>query len=50
MVARAIAEAVSTMKPRSPPSILHQDALVLSGLEPMRITTETNFVNIGKTD
>lgn len=49
MVARAIAEAVSSMKPRCPPSALHPDALLLCGLEPMRITAETNFVNIGKT-
>lgn len=45
---RAIAKAVSTMKPRTTPSVLYQDALLLSGLEPMKITSETNFVNIGE--
>lgn len=48
MVLRAIAEAVSSIKPRCPPSALYPDALQLCGLEPMRITAETNFVNIGK--
>lgn len=49
MVSRAIAEAVSTIKPRCPPSALYPDAQLLCGLEPMRITSKTNFVNIGKT-
>lgn len=48
MLPRAIAEAVSSIKPRCPPSALYPDALQLCGLEPMRITSETNFVNIGK--
>lgn len=45
---RAIAKAVSTIKPRCPPSALYPDAQQLCGLEPMRITSETNFVNIGE--
>lgn len=45
---RAIAEIVADIKPRVPPSALYEDAMLLSGLEPMRVTKETNFVNIGK--
>lgn len=45
---RAIAEAVADIQPRIPPSSLYEDAMLLSGLEPMRITKETNFVNIGE--
>ncbi|WP_245557653.1 methionine synthase [Deinococcus peraridilitoris] len=43
---RAIAEAVETSQPRAPAPL---PALPLfSGLEPLRITPETNFVNVGE--
>ncbi|KAK3879260.1 hypothetical protein Pcinc_016153, partial [Petrolisthes cinctipes] len=45
---RAIAEVVSEIQPRKLPDCLHPDALQLCGLEPMRITAQTNFVNIGE--
>ncbi|KAG7171128.1 Methionine synthase-like [Homarus americanus] len=45
---RAIAETVAAIKPRTPPSVLYKDAQLLCGLEPMRITSQTNFVNIGE--
>ncbi|XP_071516049.1 methionine synthase-like isoform X2 [Panulirus ornatus] len=45
---RAIADAVADIKPRRPPAVLHEGAQLLCGLEPMRITRQTNFVNIGE--
>ncbi|CAL4066678.1 unnamed protein product [Meganyctiphanes norvegica] len=45
---RAIANAVANVKPRVPPEHLYDDAQLLCGLEPMRITKQTNFVNIGE--
>lgn len=45
---RAIKQAVANVKPRSPPLVLYEGAQVLCGLEPMRITNQTNFVNIGE--
>ncbi|XP_042865202.1 methionine synthase-like isoform X2 [Penaeus japonicus] len=45
---RAIAEAVADIQPRIPPSSLYEGAMLLSGLEPTRVTKETNFVNIGE--
>ncbi|XP_045593319.1 methionine synthase isoform X1 [Procambarus clarkii] len=45
---RAIAEAVAMIKPRTPPSVLYEGAQVLCGLEPMRLTDQTNFINIGE--
>lgn len=43
---RALAEAVAGMKPRNPAS--RRSYLELSGLEPLVVTPETNFVNIGE--
>lgn len=48
LLSRAIAEAVADIEPRRPPAVLHEGAQLLCGLEPMRITHQTNFVNIGK--
>nr|XP_019938370.1 PREDICTED: methionine synthase [Paralichthys olivaceus] len=45
---RAISEAVRHCKPRTPAADIHQDNLLLSGLEPFRIGPYTNFVNIGE--
>ncbi|XP_053269747.1 methionine synthase isoform X3 [Pleuronectes platessa] len=45
---RAISEAVRHCKPRTPATDVHQENLVLSGLEPFRIGPYTNFVNIGE--
>ncbi|XP_076040931.1 methionine synthase-like [Oratosquilla oratoria] len=45
---RAIAETVSDIAPRVPPPDVFEDVMLLSGLEPMRITKQTNFVNIGE--
>lgn len=45
---RAIADTVATIKPRVPPLELYEGAQLLCGLEPTRITTNTNFVNIGE--
>ncbi|KAK7103336.1 methionine synthase-like [Littorina saxatilis] len=44
----AIAEAVKPFKPREPPTNLRQDNLCLSGLEPMYVTPQSFFVNIGE--
>ncbi len=43
---RAMAEAVKTLKPREIPVV--PDYLRLSGLEPLVVRPETNFVNIGE--
>ncbi|KAK7077289.1 hypothetical protein SK128_014227 [Halocaridina rubra] len=45
---RAIAQTVANISPRVPPTELYEGAQVLCGLEPMRITKQTNFVNIGE--
>lgn len=45
---RAIAEVVVGCPPRVPPASLHEDALILSGLEVLRVDEYTNFVNIGE--
>ncbi|XP_070783248.1 methionine synthase [Enoplosus armatus] len=45
---RAISEAVKHCQPRVPAADIHQDHLLLSGLEPFRIGPYTNFVNIGE--
>ncbi|KAL5463871.1 hypothetical protein EMCRGX_G032815 [Ephydatia muelleri] len=45
---KAIVQAVANIKPRVPPTNLYEDTLLLSGLEPMRINSLTNFVNIGE--
>ncbi|XP_078261207.1 methionine synthase [Rhinoraja longicauda] len=46
---RAIAEAVQKCRPRIPPHPrVFEDFLLLSGLEPFRIGSYTNFVNIGE--
>jgi 5-methyltetrahydrofolate--homocysteine methyltransferase len=43
---RAIAEALADVPPRLPPT--HPAYCRLSGLEPLTITPETNFVNVGE--
>lgn len=43
---RKIAEAVRDCPPRTPPAVPR--TLCLSGLEPLRFTPQTNFVNIGE--
>ncbi|XP_018014823.1 methionine synthase [Hyalella azteca] len=45
---RAIAAAVKSCRPRTPPSNPHPNTLLLSGLEPSYVTSHTNFVNIGE--
>lgn len=45
---RAIANAVKSVKPRVPPTDVHQGNMVLSGLEPFKFGKYTNFVNIGE--
>lgn len=45
---KAVAEAVENISPRKPQKSLNLDEMMLSGLEPMRIGKETNFVNIGE--
>ncbi|XP_035001274.2 methionine synthase [Hippoglossus stenolepis] len=45
---RAISEAVRHCKPRTPAADIHQENLLLAGLEPFRIGPYTNFVNIGE--
>ncbi|RMX52868.1 hypothetical protein pdam_00016244 [Pocillopora damicornis] len=45
---KAIAEAVKPFKPRPLPEDHYANAMNLSGLEPMRITPDTLFVNIGE--
>jgi len=45
---KAIATAVQNCTPRRRPQLLFPNHLLLSGLEPMRIGKETNFVNIGE--
>ncbi|XP_047465055.1 methionine synthase isoform X2 [Mugil cephalus] len=45
---RAISEAVKHCQPRYPAVNIHQDYLLLSGLEPFKIGPYTNFVNIGE--
>ncbi len=42
----AIAEAVSTLKPRRRPEKSHE--LLLSGLEPLRVNATTGFINVGE--
>ena len=44
----AIAQAVKPYPPRQPPSKIHGNYMLLSGLEPMRIGPYTNFINIGE--
>ena len=44
----AIAEAVRGVQPRSRPSNLFSDTLLLSGLEVTKVNKFTNFVNIGE--
>jgi len=43
---KAIAEAVSGMSPRTIPDIPTQS--IFSGLEPFKVTPETNFINVGE--
>jgi 5-methyltetrahydrofolate--homocysteine methyltransferase len=45
---RAIANLVKDIKPRARPKEIYSGYSVLSGLEPFRIGTYTNFVNIGE--
>uniref|UniRef100_A0A3P9I2P3 Methionine synthase n=1 Tax=Oryzias latipes TaxID=8090 RepID=A0A3P9I2P3_ORYLA len=45
---RAISEAVKHCQPRVPPTAIYEDYLLLSGLEPFKIGSHTNFVNIGE--
>lgn len=45
---RAVAKAVKGVRPRQRKQGLYEGKLCLSGLEPMNITPETNFVNIGE--
>ncbi|CAF1116453.1 unnamed protein product [Rotaria sordida] len=45
---KAIAESVKRYPPRVPPKDVHTDEMLLSGLEPFRISRYTNFVNIGE--
>ncbi|CAF3966693.1 unnamed protein product, partial [Rotaria sordida] len=45
---KAIAESVKRYPPRVPPKDVHADEMLLSGLEPFRISRYTNFVNIGE--
>nr|XP_057918534.1 methionine synthase [Doryrhamphus excisus] len=45
---RAISEAVKHCQPRVPTADIHQDYMLLSGLEPFKIGPYTNFVNIGE--
>ena len=45
---RAIADAMKGLRPRERPKNLFSDSLLLSGLEPVRINKNTNFVNIGE--
>ncbi|XP_064402589.1 methionine synthase-like isoform X2 [Halichondria panicea] len=45
---KAIADAVRGIPPRSRPSNLFTDTLLLSGLEPLKVNKFTNFVNIGE--
>uniref|UniRef100_A0A667ZR47 Methionine synthase n=1 Tax=Myripristis murdjan TaxID=586833 RepID=A0A667ZR47_9TELE len=45
---RAISEAVKDLPPRRPLADIHQDYMLLSGLEPFKIGPYTNFVNIGE--
>lgn len=44
----AIREACRPFPPRQPPTSVHGDAMVLSGLEQTRFTKLSNFVNIGE--
>ncbi|ESO85450.1 hypothetical protein LOTGIDRAFT_210794 [Lottia gigantea] len=44
----AISEAVRGLPPRVPPATLHEDTMLLCGLEPMYIGKFTNFINIGE--
>lgn len=45
---RAVAEAVEGITPRKPTVGINTNYSLLSGLEPMRIGKDTNFVNIGE--
>ncbi|XP_041467932.1 methionine synthase-like [Lytechinus variegatus] len=45
---KAIADAVRIYKPRIPPTDVHPNSLMLSGLEPMIVSKHTLFVNIGE--
>jgi 5-methyltetrahydrofolate--homocysteine methyltransferase len=45
---KAIAEACAKYSPRVPPKDISLNTMLLSGLEPLRIGENTNFVNIGE--
>ncbi|RUS16796.1 B12-dependent methionine synthase [Endogone sp. FLAS-F59071] len=45
---KAIADKCRNYAPRSRPSQTNQDYMLLSGLEPLRIDVNTNFVNVGE--
>ena len=45
---RAIAAAMKGVKPRIPRQNIHKGATLLSGLELMRVSQYTNFINIGE--
>lgn len=44
----AIAKALKGIPPRQPKKNNHAGTLLLSGLEPMRVSSDTNFINIGE--
>ncbi|PAV74743.1 hypothetical protein WR25_15345 isoform A [Diploscapter pachys] len=44
----AIAKALKGIPPRQPEKNNHSGTLLLSGLEPMRVSSDTNFINIGE--
>ncbi|XP_030855479.1 methionine synthase [Strongylocentrotus purpuratus] len=45
---KAIADTVRQYKPRIPPTEVHPNSMMLSGLEPMVVSKHTLFVNIGE--
>jgi len=45
---RAIKEAVEQFPPREPPRGLYHDYMLLSGLEPLRLSPQSLFLNIGE--
>ena len=45
---KAVAEAVKPISPRKPKPVVDINEMLLSGLEPMKIGSMTNFVNIGE--
>merc|ERR1712223_1149867 len=45
---KAVAEAVKPIFPRKPKPVVDINEMLLSGLEPMKIGSMTNFVNIGE--